>query len=133
MNKTLWKVIAESKAGEVVLDSGTQYKNLKNVLAKMDKKEVREAYDAWSKIRSEWYDSDEFNLLHAGNGGFVNGGDDGFYMDFASWLIAQGEELYNEFQKRGHQAVIEYVDKHQIGENDYRFECMVYAFHDYID
>lgn len=133
MNKTLWKVVAESKAGQVVLDSSTQYKNLKAVLSKMDKKEVKEAYDAWSAIRSDWYDNKEFNLLHGNDGGFVHAGDDGFYMDFASWLIAQGEELYNEFQKRGHVAVIDYVDKHKIGRDDYLYECMVYAFHDYID
>ncbi|MFV1457278.1 DUF4240 domain-containing protein [Bacillus mycoides] len=133
MKKTMWEVIKESKAGNEVLDSGTQYRNLENILATMDKENVQSVYNEWSEITRGWSDNLVFNLLHEGNGGFVGAGDDGFYMDFANWLVAQGEELYNAFQKEGTKAVEDYVNEHMIGEREYLFECMIYAFHPYID
>ena len=132
-HKTLWEVVAESKAGNVVLDSNTQYANLESILATMDKENVQSVYNEWNGITRGWSDNLVFNLLHESNGGFVGAGDDGFYMDFANWLVAQGEELYNDFTTRGTEAVVEYVNEHQLGSRDYLFECMVYAFHPYID
>ena len=63
----------------------------------------------------------EFNKLS----GFVNSADDGFYIDFANWLVAQGEELYNSFKKNGYEVVINYIKQHNIKEKDYTFECMI--------
>ncbi|WP_460271717.1 DUF4240 domain-containing protein [Bacillus sp. NEAU-Y102] len=131
--KTLWEVIEESKAGKEYLDSETQYENLKNILATMEEENIKQVYKDWKEITSPWHDDVVFNLLHGGNGGFVWAGDDGFYMDFAHWLMVQGEELYNDFKTRGVKAVAEYVNKHKVSEDDYVFECMIYAFHPYID
>ena len=133
MEKTLWEVIEESKAGKEFLDSRTQYANLEAILAKMDVENVKKINTEWREITGAWYDDVEFNKLHVSEGGFVNAGDDGFYMDFRNWLLVQGEELYNEMNERGHEAVIDYVNKHNITERDYRFECMVYALHPYLD
>ncbi|WP_460271721.1 DUF4240 domain-containing protein [Bacillus sp. NEAU-Y102] len=131
--KTLWEVIKETKDGKEYLNSQKQYENLEKVLASLDIENVKIINTEWRKITDAWYDDVEFNKLHISEGGFVNAGDDGFYMDFRNWLLVQGEELYNEMKERGHMAVVDYVNKHQIGESEYRFECMIYALHPYLD
>ncbi|MNV39761.1 hypothetical protein D3C71_1313510 [compost metagenome] len=58
----------------------------------------------------------------------MNTGDDGFYMDFASWVIAQGEELFDNINKEGSNTILSYINKYNISEGDYTFECMLYVF-----
>ncbi|MFV1457281.1 DUF4240 domain-containing protein, partial [Bacillus mycoides] len=131
--KTLWEVVEESKAGKEYMTSRTQYKNLEKILAKMDKENVQKVGKEWQAIVSGWYNDEQFNLLHKSELGFVNSGDDGFYMDFANWLVAQGEKLYNDFKENGYEAVVAYKRKHKVAPTNYLFECMGYAFQPYRD
>jgi len=52
-------------------------------------------------------------------------------MDFASWVIAQGEELYEDFMENGHSVVLNYIKENNIPKSDYMFECMEYVFLDF--
>lgn len=124
----MWEVIEESKAGKEFMTSRTQYKNLEKILSKLPKENIKKIEEEWQGIVNKWGKDGEFDKLHKGNGGFVNTGDVGFYMDFANWLVAQGETLYKDFNERGHIAVIEYKRKHKVAPKDYRYECMGYVF-----
>lgn len=133
MNDLLWKVIKKSKNGKEVLSSKVQYNNLKEILDNYDKNTVEKVYEQWRSKTKELINDKEFELLHANNVGIVYSGDDGFYMDFANWVIAQGEKLFNQFKKEGHKAILDYINKQQISEQDFMFECFIYVFHDYIE
>lgn len=133
MKKTLWQVIAESKKEKAFVTSKTQFKNLKNVLVKMDKENIVKVHEEWQLLLKKFHKHGDLNGFLKENGGFINdASDDELYTDFANWLVAQGEELYNAFQEKGHIAVIEYKKKHKIQRKDYLFECMSYVFHPYI-
>jgi Protein of unknown function (DUF4240) len=131
MEQLMWKVIEESKAGKEYCNSEEQYQNLLKVLGQYDKATIKAIYEEWNGLYQSFSNNPEFNKLHWSKGGIVNAGDDGFYMDFGNWFVAQGEELYNEFKERGHQAVLDYVKKHNLDESEYRYECMIYAFHQF--
>jgi len=128
----LWEVLKEAKKGEDYVSSTQLYSNFQSVLANMNKETIKTVYFEFQLKKSEITNSLEFENLHVSHGGIVNGGDDAFYMDFGSWLLAQGEDLYTEFKEKGHTAVLDYIKKYNVCVDDYRFECMIYAFHDYI-
>lgn len=120
----LWSIIEKSKDKS----SGTQYENLKRILKEMSKETV-------GVIRNEWHNKEkyltrhnEFKQLHYCNGGIIVSGDDGFYMDFANWVIAQGRELFEQFQVHGHKAVLNYIEANNIAEEEYMYESMAYVF-----
>jgi len=133
MNKTLWQIIKESKEENKYTESKKQYENLHNILSKLPQKEVSKLRNDWSDLSFKMISNDEFEKLHRGNGGIINSGDDGFYMDFASWIMAQGEELYKDFMENGHSVVLNYIKENNILKSDYMFECMEYVFHDFIE
>lgn len=133
MEQMLWLVIRESKSGQEYLNPEIQYQNLENILDRLDKAVVKQIEDEWRKkvqgiINGQ---NDEFEGLHVQDGGIISAGDDGFYMDFANWFIAQGEELFKKFQEEGRTAVLDYIEKHRIPREEYLYECMVYVFHKY--
>jgi len=131
MNKTLWKIIKDSKDENKYTKSKKQYENLHNILSKLPQKEVSKLRDEWADKSNEMTSNEEFNKLHYDDGGIITSGDDGFYMDFASWVIAQGEELYEDFMENGHSVVLNYIKENNIPKSDYMFECMEYVFLDF--
>jgi len=133
MNKTLWQIIKDSKEGNKYTESKKQYKNLHSILSKLPQKEVSKLRDDWSDLSFKMTNNDEFEKLHRDNGGIITSGDDGFYMDFASWLMAQGEELYEDFMKNGHSMVLNYIKENNIPKSDYMFECMEYVFNEFVE
>lgn len=132
MTKMVWDIIKESKGGKPYLSSEEQYKNLKELLSKLDKENVEKVHAEWNEVTEELL-GDEFDKLDVEYGGMINVGLDGFYIDFADWVLAQGEELFLQFKKEGHQAIVDYINKHNVPESDYAFECMGYAFHEFVD
>lgn len=132
MEHMLWEIIEESKEGQYYLESEKQFKNLHRILSNYDKDTIKEIYETWRLKVKTLIRYNEFDKLHVQNGGIVSSSDDGFYMDFANWVIAQGEQLSKEFQQQGHKAVLDYINENNISEEDYMYECMIYVFHDYI-
>lgn len=133
MNINLWDVIKESKAGHDYLFSEKQYDNLYEILSKLPKEQVKALRKEWSDKIDKMFANPEFDKLHMDFGGMIDGGDDTFYMDFGNWIIAQGEELYDKFMTIGHQTIYDYIEKHCIPVKEYTFECMAYAFHDFVE
>lgn len=129
MKKLLWQIIEESKGNQEYLNSREQYNNLVQIVSRYPKDTRKKLEDQWFQelqvIREDRIK--EFDKLHIQRGGIINAGDDGFYCDFAAWVMAQGEQLYNAFLKNGHQAVLDYISKHGVSESDYLFESMTYA------
>ncbi|WP_336769782.1 DUF4240 domain-containing protein [Bacillus bombysepticus] len=132
MTKTLWQVVAQSKKGKAFVTSRTQSRNLQKVLETIDEENIAKIYGEWQSIAKRWNNDAEFDKLLKENGGFVDARDDDFYVSFANWLVAQGEEVFNAFQERGHTAVIEYKKQHKIQSRDYLFEGMIKPFRPYI-
>ena len=133
MNKTLWQVIKDSKEENKYTKSKKQYENLHNILSKLPQKEVSKLRDEWADKSNKMTNNDEFEKLHRDNGGIIISGDDGFYMDFASWVMAQGEELYEDFMRNGHKVILNYIKENNVSKSNYMFECMEYVFHDFAD
>ncbi|ANU12646.1 hypothetical protein B481_1315 [Planococcus halocryophilus Or1] len=134
MRRLLWDIIEESKKGKEYLPSEQQYENLIDIMNRYDKVTIEKLYEEWKNIYNQIV-NDEFEKLHIDSeeGGIVEGGDDTFYQDFGHWFVAQGETVFKKYQEKGHLAMLEYIDKHHIDEEEYTFENMVYAFHDFID
>lgn len=130
MTKTVWDIIEETKDGKPYVGSEEQYENLERVLSQMDRKMVSRIGEEWRKKTRELINNENYYKLHYNHGGIVDRGDDGFYMDFGNWVIAQGEELFQQFKKEGHEAILDYIKKNNVPCEDYNFECMIYAFHD---
>ncbi|MGG1669969.1 DUF4240 domain-containing protein [Paenibacillus sp. NRS-1783] len=133
MRNLLWKIIEESKENKEYLNSRKQYNNLVQILSRYPKDTRKKLEDQWFEelhiIREERIK--EFDKLHVQRGGIINEGDDGFYCDFAAWVMAQGEQLNKAFLKDGHQAVLDYISKHGVSKSDCVFESMTYAIMKY--
>ncbi|MBD7970364.1 DUF4240 domain-containing protein [Paenibacillus gallinarum] len=127
MEKLLWQIIEESKEGKEYCLPDKQFLNLSRILMGYDKDTILSLEKLWIE-KLESFKVPEFDLLHSSKGGIVNAGDDGFYLDFRSWLLGQGYDLYQNFIVRKHVAVLEYVAKNQVHKNDLRFESLWYAF-----
>lgn len=128
LDSLFWEINDEAKA-EGKGNARLQFESLKATLSKYDDAAVEALGEVERRYRSLYQSNPEYELLHLSHGGFVNSGDDGFYMDFGSWLVAQGKELFDAFQKEGHAAVERYVRKGGFGEEDYLFESMCYAYY----
>lgn len=138
MTELLWKIIDESKEGKPFIKSEEQYRNLSLILIRYEQDTIKNLSEVWNQLTSNLIKDKnddyraEYEKLHVQNGGIVDSGDDGFYMDFPNWVVAQGEGLYKEFFEKGHQAIMEYINEHDIDEDDYLYESMGYVFHEYI-
>lgn len=130
MRDLLWNIIEESKENQQYLASEKQYENLKDILSRYDSNTIKGLHDTWDGVCKE-LKNDEFEKLHVQDGGIVDTGDDGFYMDFANWVVAQGKALFDVFKNEGHEAVLNYIKENEISEDDYTFECMVYVFQEF--
>lgn len=131
MKQIYWDIIEKSKE-DTNFDSDEQFNNLFDLLKDKDEKFIKDFEKEWNIEQRKYIGSecDEFNKLHWSNDGIIDGGDDTFYMDFGSWLFAQGKELWESFTNKGHKAVIEYINQNNIQEEDYTYECMTYIFQD---
>lgn len=136
MAQTIWDIIRASRTVEPYTIVSTQYENLLQILSEFDKETVKKFYSEWNeKTRELLKNEKKFDKLHIEYGGVVDGGDDTFYMDFANWVIAQGEELFNAYKSKrnGYKAILNYINELELSEYEYTFECMVYVFHDVLD
>lgn len=129
MEELLWKIIEESKEGKEYCTAERQFLNLTSILMRYSRDAVVGLESLWSELLLA-FKVPEFELLHASKGGILKGGDDAFYLDFKNWILAQGHELYIDFKKRKHVAVLEYVKKHNVPHRELRFENMWYAFNE---
>lgn len=105
-----------------------QYDNLVALLSGLNIETVERLEEVELKYRTQYQNNPEYDLMHLSNGGFVQAGDDGFYMDFGSWLLSQGRELFDKFESEGHEAVELYIKQNHISPKDYLFESMCYAY-----
>lgn len=134
IRKQLFNIIEKSKEG-TNFNSEQQYKRLELIIRQLPKDEAELLYNEWWKIRKEYgmdLDESEFNCLHISNGGFITGGDDSFYTDFGAWVVAQGEELLEQFKEFGVLVIASYIINNKIDKKDYMYECMEYAFTTYL-
>lgn len=127
LDELFWSINEQAKR-EGEGSSFRQFKSLKAILEQYDDVTVEALGDIERSYRRAFQRNPEYDLLHARKGGFVRSGDDGFYMDFGSWLVAQGKDLFDDFQQEGHEAVVRYVCEGGFDEDDYRFESMCYAY-----
>lgn len=123
----LWKIIERSKL-LTNFDSEKQYNNLYDIIQSYSDKDRESIGYDWRSICAAITSHPSFGLLHYINGGIVNEGDDGFFMDFGNWVVAQGKELCSEFMKNGSDVIIKYIKDNKISEQDYTYECFAYVF-----
>jgi hypothetical protein len=127
--KKLWFVLSQSKLGKPYCNPTEQYLSLLDIISRdSDRSLLIEAnYYALSLTKllkkQTWYDK-----MHKSKGGFVGGGDDAFYMDFPAWIVAQGEELFQEIQVSGRLAITDYIKKHGMSTKDVVYENLLYPF-----
>lgn len=127
----LWVLIQESKKG-TNFDPAKQEENLYILLnEKYSRDDIEMLLQEFTTIMNEYIGSKDFEKLHMSNGGVVNGADDTFYLDFASWLVGQGVILYNDYMERGNKAVLDYIKHNNITREQYEYECMMNAFFNY--
>ncbi|WP_028592325.1 DUF4240 domain-containing protein [Paenibacillus massiliensis] len=130
MEKLLWEIIEDSKQNKAFLKSEVQFETLKRRLSQYGEQTNKELMDEFHKLWEKLRLSDEFERLHEEEGGIIS--DDWsyeqFYMDFGSWIVAQGKDLYYMFFREGHEAVLSYIEERGVTEEDYMFESMMYAF-----
>ncbi|MBY6838730.1 DUF4240 domain-containing protein [Clostridium botulinum] len=129
--ETVWKIIDESKEG-VKYNPEKQKEKLYCILNKRYTRDnIEMLLQEFSTIMNEYIGGKDFDLLHKSNGGIVNRGDDCFYIDFASWLVGQGRELYEDYLKRGITAILVYIANNEFEHKHYEYECMMNAFFNY--
>ena len=129
----LWVLIQESKK-DTNFDSAKQEDKLYNLLnEKYSRDDIEMLLQEFTSIMNEYIGGKDFEKLHLSNGGIVNGGDDRFYLDFASWLVGQGMILYQDYMESGSKAVLEYIKRHKISREQFEYECMMNAFFNYED
>jgi len=63
MNKTLWKIIKDSKDENKYTKSKKQYENLHNILSKLPQKEVSKLRDEWADKSNEMTSNEEFMMM----------------------------------------------------------------------
>lgn len=126
--KEFWELIEKSKDGDKYIDSLTQYNNLRKLISKIPLDKKKKMYEYFNHLRNILTDDINYDKLHVSEGGIVNSGDDGFYLDFACWIIAQGEQFYKDFFKKGYKTIINYIEENGITEEEYRFENFIYPF-----
>jgi hypothetical protein len=126
--KTLWKLIEESKKG-TNFNPVKQTKKLYDILnERYSIDDIEMLLQEFSSIINEYIGGKDFDKLHMSEGGIINGADDGFYVDFASWLVGQGKKLHDDYKKQGNKAILDYIEKNNITKEQYQYECIMYAF-----
>lgn len=124
----IWQLVKATRE-DYKISADEQYNRMfEYLIMNCNADEIRELSNQWNKKASLLVRLKDYEKLHIQNGGFVDGGDDAFYQDFADWIVAQGEELYNEILDRDCNVVKEYITKNDIGSNDYLYENIGYAF-----
>jgi len=131
MSKNLWEVIREAKGDQNYVSSEQQYENLKRVLSSLTTEEIQSIRSEWWDVEKKMFENPEYDKFHVNDGGFIRS-DDTFDMDFPAWIVAQGEELYNQFMTIGHQAIIDYMEKNNVNERECTYECMGYVFQEFL-
>lgn len=132
--ESIWDLFRLVKKDTETLSSKDYHDRLVEILYDMDESVIErlnnDFYEKRKKLigNRDSREQEEFDKLHISRGGIVNAGDDGFYMDFASWVVAQGEVLYNDYMTKGHTAILTFIAKHHVPANDYLFECLGYVF-----
>lgn len=91
-------------------------------------KQIQALREEWWKKENLISDREDFELLHIENGGIIGAGDDGFYSDFVSWIVAQGEELHNRIFNNGCLEVVKYIEENNIDLDDCVYENVSYVF-----
>jgi hypothetical protein len=127
LREKLWVLIEESKKN-ANFKSAKQCENLCKLLNENCK--IRDTMDwlmmEFSEIMNEFISDKEFKLLYKENMGFVNKDKD---LDFISWVVLQGKELYDDYFTRGFIAIHLYISDNKIDVSDYEYESMMDAFH----
>lgn len=127
----LWVLIEKSKK-DTNFNPAKQEEKLYNLLnEKYSRDDIEMLLQEFTTIMNEYIGSKDFEKLHISNGGIVNGGDDTFYLDFASWLVGQGVILYQDYMNRGSKAVLEYIERNNISREQFEYECIMNAFFNY--
>ena len=131
LRKILWELIEESKK-DTDFNSEKQEDKLYVLLNENYKRDdIEMLLQEFTCIMNEYIGSKDFESLHWSKGGIINGADDCFYLDFASWLVGQGKELYDDYFKRGAIAILTYVINNGITREQFEYECMMNAFFNY--
>jgi len=126
--KELWRVIEESKKG-TNFNSQKQFDNLHTILKKnYSIDDIEMLLQEFNCVVNEYIGSKEFKELFKVNGGFIQESKDAVYLDFASWLVGQGIEIYDRFFKKGNEVVVDYIRDNKINSENYEYECLMYAF-----
>lgn len=129
----LWEIIKKTKETRGYLHPKMQYQYLLEQLTKHEIITIRLLEESWRNELEEMVESEEFKKLHITNGGIIESSDDGFYMNFANWVIAQGEQLVNDFWEEGCSAVLNYIIRNGVTKEEYMFESMICVFGEAIE
>lgn len=113
------------------VDVNKQTRMIRALLANCSEEDAVDISNAWYELQSAvrnvpWYDN-----MHVENGGIVDSGDDGFYMDFASWLASRGTEFLVDYFTREYKYVLKYIKDNDIDRREYLYEGISYEFLDY--
>ena len=127
LHELFWKINGQAKR-EGDGSSPKQFRSLKAILDGYDDATIEALGAIEREYRSAYQGNPEYDLMHWSRGGFIQTGDDGFYMDFGSWLVAQGKDLFDAFQEEGREAIIRYIRENGFTEEDYHYESMCYAY-----
>ena len=114
--KGFWSLIAAAKT-EADGDDEEQIKILVERLSKLSPSDIVEFDKIYDECRHQAYDWTLWGAAYTINGGCS---DDGFEY-FLAWLIAQGEEVYNQ-ATRDPDSLVEVVDQER---DDYELEEML--------
>jgi len=128
MGLTLWEFLEKTNVGGRYTNSDLKYSLMEKKLKSLEKDKVRELEKEWFEEWRKLTRHKEYGKLHWSDGGYVTTSDDGFYMDHGSWVLAQGKGLVDDFYKRGAIAVVEYIERNSVDEDDYMYECLGYPF-----
>ena len=127
LDDLFWSINEQAKR-EGEGSSFRQFKSLKAILEQYDDATVEALGDIERGYRRAYQSNPEYDFMHVRHGGFIRAGDDGFFMDFGSWLVAQGKDLFGTFQKEGRWAIGRYIKENRFTEEDYLYESMCYAY-----
>ena len=116
----LWNVIKESKQGLEYLPPEKQYKNLVTILSSLDKKEVKLIRVQWWNAIKELINRIDYKDMAVTRGGLV---EDVLYDYFGNWIIAQGEELFNDINNDGILSIYKYIKDHNIPKEEFFYRC----------
>ena len=123
LEKELWELVEASKGNKPYCKPREQQDNLEELLMNYTQADILALNKMWHIIRfriAEAYKDELYNkIFHFGCDG---------YDYCTSWMVGQGKKLYDTYMKCGCEAVINYVQKYKIPEEEYSYEDISYAF-----